>query len=151
MVRARSVTGRLADMRRVPLNVSIASVTSSPTGSWVGQNAPSPITAGGVDRVSLLPYKLQATTVISSELLRTATATADAIFAVELARALAAAEDRYFCDPLYSAVTELRPASVTNGLTPNNSTGSSAAQIVATLKRSSTPTTRQTAAWTPRC
>lgn len=133
LVRARSITGRM-DLRRVPLNVMMIGATISPSAGWVGENMPAPLSAAGLASFSLQPFKLRSDVVLTSELVRASTPQADVLMAHEMAAALAAAEDRRFIDPLYPAVEDVQPASVTSGLSANTSAGTSAANILADLE-----------------
>lgn len=135
LVRARSILGRVTGLRRVPLNVSMLKVSGGPTASWVAQGNPIPISQFSLERDALGVFKIGAAIVVTDELMLAAGEVADLAFTSELVRAVAAFEDRSFLDPGQGAVADTSPGSITAGLTPIASTGSSADQVRADIAK----------------
>ncbi|MEP6503260.1 MAG: phage major capsid protein [Betaproteobacteria bacterium] len=135
LVRARSILGRVTGLRRVPMNTSMLRVTGGPAASWVGQGIALPISKFSLERDSLGIFKIGAAVVVTDELMLAAGEVADLAFTSELIRAVAAFEDRSFLDPGRGAVADTAPASITAGLTPIASTGSSADEVRADVAR----------------
>ena len=135
LVRARSILGRVTGLRRVPMNTSMLRVAGGPTASWVAQGSPLPISKFSLERDALGVFKIGAAIVVTDELMVAAGEVADLAFASELVRAVAAFEDRQFLDPGQSAVADASPGSITAGLTPIVSSGSSADQVRADIAK----------------
>lgn len=113
----------------VPFNINIAGQTSGSTGYWVGEGQPKPVTRAGFNDVNLGWAKIAAICVLSEELVRFSSPNAETLMRNELAKAVAERADRDFIDPNKAAVAGVSPASVTNGVTPINSTGNDADAI----------------------
>lgn len=113
----------------VPFNINIAGQTSGSTAGWVGEAQPKPVTRAGFTSVNLGWAKIAAICVLSEELVRFSSPSAETLMRNELARAVAERADVDFIDPNKSAVPGVSPASVTNGVTPVTSTGNDADSI----------------------
>lgn len=133
-LRPMTILGRLGQNgipgpTMVPFNINIAGQTSGATGYWVGEGQAKPVTKAGFNNVNLPWSKIAAICVLSQELVRFSSPNAETLMRNELARAIAERADVDFIDPNVSAITGVRPASVTNGVTPVNSTGNDADAI----------------------
>lgn len=113
----------------VPFNINIAGQTSGSTAGWVGESQPKPVTRAGFTNVNLGWAKIAAICVLSEELVRFSSPNAETLMRNELAKAVAERADIDFIDPNKVAVTGVSPASITNGVTPINSTGNDADAI----------------------
>jgi HK97 family phage major capsid protein len=123
LLRPQVLTSRLTQLRAVPFNVRFPGQTSGSTVSWVGETSPKPVSALGFQDITLRFNKLAGIVVISEELARLSTPSAEAIIQGDLTAQIAQFTDDSFINPAYAAITDVRPASVTNGVTPIVATG----------------------------
>ncbi|USA39629.1 phage major capsid protein [Pelagerythrobacter marinus] len=127
-------TGNIPSLRSVPFDVPILVQTSGGEGYWVGEGKPKPLTKWGTERKKLEPLKVATIAAATEEMLRRSTLAADAWIRDELARALKERLDRDFIDPTKAAVSDVSPASITNGVTPIMSSGNDADSIRTDLR-----------------
>lgn len=114
LVREQAIVGRMAGLRRVPLNVSLAGINGGATAAWVGEREPKPVSEIALTGGQLPPRKIVAQIVVSAELVRMSGSEADALLRAELVRAAAEHLDTSFVDPSSTEITGVRPASVTS-------------------------------------
>jgi HK97 family phage major capsid protein len=126
-----TIVGQMTGLRRVPFNIRMAKTASGTSVGWVGQGKPKPVSAMDFDTVSLTWAKIAGIVVLTEELVRFSSPSAEAIVRDDMLKAIAAFKDAQFIDPTVAAVAGTNPASVTNGLTPVTSTGSSVAAVTA--------------------
>ena len=119
-------TNGIPSLRRIPFNVRIIEQTVGGTGYWVGQGAPKPLTSFGYAPVTNAITKVAAITVLTDELIRLATPSADMLARDGLTSALVERIDRDLIDPAEAGTANVQPASLTNGLTALTSAGTSA-------------------------
>ena len=119
-------TNGIPSLRRVPFNVRITGQTTGAVAQWVGEGAPKPMTAVEFNATTLLYTKIAAIAVITQELARFSTPSAEMLVRDELVRAIVERLDTDFIDPAAAAVSAVQPASITNGLTALSSAGTSA-------------------------
>jgi HK97 family phage major capsid protein len=129
-LRAQTIIGKFGmngvpSLRNLPFNIRIARMTSGLTGNWVGEGLAKPTSKGAVDAVTLPYHKVAALSVITQELARFSSPSAERVVRDELASAVRARIDADFVDPAITATTA-RPASITNGLTALSSAGTTA-------------------------
>jgi HK97 family phage major capsid protein/HK97 family phage prohead protease len=117
-LRPMTIIGRIDGLRRVPANVRIVGQTSGGTGYWVGQGKAKPITKFDFNATTLGFAKVAAISVITEELARFSSPNAETLVRQGLTEALQERIDIDFIDPDKAAVTNVSPASITNGLTP---------------------------------
>jgi HK97 family phage major capsid protein/HK97 family phage prohead protease len=118
--------GGIPSLRAVPFNVHIKGQTSGGAGYWVGQGAPKPLTKFDFNDTYLGWAKVANIAVLSEDLVRFSNPSAEALVRDSLAGALVARLDIDFVDPAKAAVTNVSPASITNGLTAIVSSGNDA-------------------------
>lgn len=118
----------------VPFNIEIIRQTSGGNGYWVGQGRPAPLTKFDFDRVQLGYTKLGNIAVLTKEQVRFSNPKADMLVRDAVAKALIAKSDSDFLNPSVAAVANVSPASLTNGVTPNNATGTDADAVRADLR-----------------
>jgi HK97 family phage prohead protease len=116
-------------LRRVPFRVPLISQTAGGAGYWVGEGAPKPLTSFNFSRTTLEPLKVANIAVVTMELLRDSSPSADLILRDQLAAALRARLDTDFIDPAKSASAGVSPASILNAQTPISSTGNTADDV----------------------
>ncbi len=122
-LRPQTIIGRIAGLRRVPFNIRYNQQTSKGTGYWVGEGAAKPLTSMGVSPNTLLWAKVACIAVITQELARFSSPSAETMVRDELARAIIERMDIDFVDPNKALVSGVSPASITNGVTPISSSG----------------------------
>jgi len=121
--------GNVPSLRTVPFRVPLIGQTGGGSGYWVGEGKPKPLTSFSFDRSTLEPLKVANIAVVTMELLRDSSPSADLILRDSLARALQERLDTDFIDPNKSASAGVSPASILNGISPITSTGNAAADI----------------------
>lgn len=124
----------IPSLRRVPFNVRIQAQSVAGSASWVGQGKPKPVTKFGYTSVTLGFTKIAAITVITDELARFSNPSAEALVRDQLREVVVARMDSDFINPAISETSNVRPASVTNGLTALTSAGTSAANVITDLQ-----------------
>ena len=128
-LRPRTLLGRIPNLRRVPFNVRFTSQTSGAVANWVGQGRAKPVTSFSTAAQTLAYTKIAAIAVITEELARFSSPSAETMVRDELARAVIERMDIDFIDPAQAAVANVNPASITNGLTALSSAGVAEANI----------------------
>lgn len=111
-------------LRQIPFNVRIVGQTSGGNADWVGEGAPKPLTSFDFNAVNLGWSKVAAISVLTNELIRFSDPSAERLVRDSLASAIIARIDQDFVDPAKAAVTNVSPASITNGATSVPSSGS---------------------------
>jgi len=134
-LRPRTIIGRfgrdgIPALRSVPFNVHIRGQNAGATGYWVGQGAPKPISAAGFSDTYLGWAKVAAISVLSQELMRFSNPSAEMLVRDELANAVIERLDTDFVDPTKAAVANVSPASITNGVTQIQASGTGTADDI---------------------
>lgn len=125
-------TNGIPPMNRVPFNMRQVVETAAMTANWVGEAKPKPVTKGGYTAQTLGHTKIAAIVIDSEEVLRfgnipgmsTETAMRDG-----LTRAVVKKIDMSLVDPALAAVSNVNPASLTNGLSLGSSAGNTADDV----------------------
>jgi len=128
-LRPMTIIGRMAGLRMVPFNVRMVSQTSGGAANWVGQAKPKPLTKFDYAPITLGIAKLAAIAVIADELAMLSAPSAETIVRDSLAGAIVQKMDHDFIDPTFAAVANVHPGSITNGVTPITSSGSTADDV----------------------
>jgi len=126
-LRPLTIIGRIPGLRRVPFNVQIPRATSGTSAGWVGENAPKPVSTMAFDNITLRWAKAAGIVVLTDELIRFSSPSAEAVVREDLADAIVQFLDRQFVDPSVAAVTNVSPASVLNGVSAVVPTGTTMA------------------------
>jgi HK97 family phage major capsid protein/HK97 family phage prohead protease len=124
-------TNGIPNLRRVPFNVMIKGQTSGGNGYWVGQGRPKPLTKFDFEPLTLRWAKVANIAVITEELARFSSPSAEQLVRDALAGAIIERMDIDFVDPDKVEVPDVSPASITHGAPAIPSTGSSTAHITA--------------------
>ncbi len=132
-LRPQTIIGRIPGLRRVPFNVRVVGQNNGATAYWVGQSKPKPLTRTDVTATTLGFAKIATIAVISDELARFSSPSAEMLVRDTLAAAVIERADVDFIDPTSAAVSNVNPASITYGLTPYNQSGTTADAIRADL------------------
>jgi HK97 family phage major capsid protein/HK97 family phage prohead protease len=122
-------SGGIPSLMRIPFRTPLILETGVPTGYWVGEGKPKPVSAGAYDRTTLDELKVAAISVVTEELLRKSSPSADALLRNSLARAVISTIDVTFIDPAVPASSGVSPASITNGVSAIASSGNDADAI----------------------
>ncbi|HQR77150.1 MAG TPA: phage major capsid protein, partial [Burkholderiaceae bacterium] len=109
-------------LRSVPANVTIKGQDGAATGYWVGESKGIPMSKADFSNVSLTPLKVAALTVLSNELIRDSSPSAEMLVRDALAEASAQKVDTTFLSTS-AASSGVSPAGILNGLTANTSEG----------------------------
>lgn len=128
-LRPRTILGRIPGLRRVPFKVKVPRQTGGATVSWVGERSVKPVSSLAFDTVTLEFSKIAGIIVISDELAKFSNPSAEAIIRQDLGDSIIQYMDSQFTDPTVAAVTNLSPASITNGVTPVTASGTTAAAL----------------------
>jgi HK97 family phage major capsid protein len=129
LLRPQTIIGRLDSVRRVPFNIRIPRQTAGTTGTFVGEGSPTPVKKLDFDNITLPWAKASTIVVITAELAKLSNPSAEALVRQDLMDGLAQYLDKRLIDPAYPGVANVSPASLTNGVTPTQSTGATLAAL----------------------
>lgn len=121
--------GGIPSLRRVPFRTPLIGQTGGGAAYWVGEGKPKPLTAFDFSRTTLDELKVATITVVTEELLRKSSPSADMILRDALAAAVAERIDIDFIDPAKAVSEGVSPASITNGVSAIASSGNTADDI----------------------
>jgi HK97 family phage major capsid protein/HK97 family phage prohead protease len=116
-------TNGIPSLRRVPFRVPLGSQTTGGSGYWVGEGQAKPLTRFDFSRTTMEPLKVANIAVVTRELLRDASISAEMLIRDGLAEALRERMDTDFINPAKAAVAGISPASITNGVSAVASSG----------------------------
>jgi HK97 family phage major capsid protein len=133
LLRPATIIGRIPGLRRVPFNTNVPIQTGGGTYGWVGQGAPKPVTSLTFGTVGLGITKCAGIIVLTEELVRVSSPSAEAVCRADMIAGIAQFLDAEFVDPAKAGVTNVAPASILNGITPIASGGPTAADAVQDL------------------
>lgn len=126
--------GGIPGLRNVPFRTPLVGQTSGGAGYWVGEGNAKPLTKFDFSRTTLDPLKVANIAVVTEEVLRDSSPSADAIIRDQLVAALRERLDIDFVDPLKDAAAGVSPASITYGVVAIGSTGNDAEAVRADVK-----------------
>lgn len=152
LLRNQTILGKLGSLTRVPFNTRIPRQTAGVTGAFVGEGAPAPVNKMDFDNVTLNWAKAECIVVLTKELVRLSSPSAEALARADLLNGVSEYLDKRFVDPSFAGVANVSPASVTNGVVALASGGSSVAAITDDAERMirafvTAKLTLQTGAW----
>ena len=111
-----TILGRIENLRRVPFRTPVSRSTASIVGYWAGNGRPKPLSAGSMDTATLHPATASGIVVVSREVATFAAPGSEAFLRDEMKAGLAKFLDEQFVDPANAGVTDVHPASITNGV-----------------------------------
>lgn len=120
-------------LREIPANVTIKGQDGTATGYWVGQSKAIPVSAQDFSAVTLPPLKVAALAVVSNELLRDSSPSAEMLVRDALVEACAQRVDATFFSTT-AASNGVSPAGLLNGLTAIGTTGPDGEHVRADVK-----------------
>ena len=113
--RPATILGKIPGLTRVPFNVSVPIQTAGGSYKWVGQAKAKPVTKLQFGSVSLGMAKAAGIIVLTEELVRSSSPSAEAIVRNDMIKGIAQFLDQQFTDPAVAAVANVSPASITFG------------------------------------
>lgn len=122
-------TNGIPSLRRIPFRVPLISQTAGGEGYWVGEGKGKPLTKFDFARTTLEPLKVANICVLTEEVIRDSSPSAEAIVRDQLVEALKARLDIDFIDPAKTASAGVSPASITNAA-PNGAASGTDAEAV---------------------
>jgi HK97 family phage major capsid protein/HK97 family phage prohead protease len=126
--------GNIPSLRRIPFNVKFPSQTSGGEGYWVGEGRAKPLTKFNFASTVLRWCKVANIAVLSEDLIRLSSPSAELIVRNSLAEALQARLDTDFVNPSLTAIADVRPASIAQGAATSACSGVDAAAVREDLK-----------------
>lgn len=117
-------------LRAIPFRVPLISQTAGGDGYWVGEGKAKPLTSFDFSRTTLTPLKVANIVVLTDEVIRDSSPSAEAIVRDQLAEALKARLDIDFINPAKTASAGVSPASITNGAPHSAASGTGDADDV---------------------
>jgi HK97 family phage major capsid protein len=138
-LRPQTILGRfgsngIPSLRRVPFRTALIGQDSGGSGYWVGEGKAKPLTSFSFTRTTLEPLKVANIAVVTEEVLRDSSPSAEMIVRDSLAAALRERLDTDFIDPAKSASAGVSPASIANGISPIPSNGGTADDVRADIQ-----------------
>ena len=127
-------TGNVPSLNRIPFNVRITGQTTGGNAYWVGEGAPKPLTSFDFTATELRWNKIATIAVLTNELIRFSNPSAERLVRDGLAAAVIERADIDFIDPTKTAVSNVSPASITNGATAIPSSGTTADDVRADIQ-----------------
>ncbi|WP_234851559.1 phage major capsid protein [Sinorhizobium meliloti] len=121
-------------LRRVPFRVPLIGQNSGGAGYWVGEGKAKPLTKFDFSRTTLNPLKVANIAVVTMEVLRDSSPSAETIVRDQLAAALRERLDLDFINPAKDAVPDVSPASILNGVAGIASSGNTADDVRTDLR-----------------
>ncbi len=121
--------GGIPQLRNVPFREPLISQTGGGSGYWVGEGKPKPLTAFDFARTTIEPLKVANIAILTEENIRSSAPSSELIVRDALRDALIETQDLAFIDPANAGVSDVKPASITNGAAAIASTGIDADDI----------------------
>jgi HK97 family phage major capsid protein len=134
LLRPMTVIGKLSGLRRVPFNIRVSGQDSGSTAYWVGQGKAIPVSKLNAIEVTLGIAKAAGLVVLTEELVRSSEPSAEMKVRDDLLGSITEFVDRQFLDPTVAAVSNVSPASITNGVTDLTPTGTDLAALRADVQ-----------------
>ena len=116
-------------LRSVPANVAIKGQDGAATANWVGESKAIPVSAQDYSTVSLTPQKVAALAVVSNELLRDSSPSAEMLVRDSLVEASAQKLDSHFFSTT-AASSGVYPAGILNGVVVGTTGGATEAELI---------------------
>jgi HK97 family phage major capsid protein/HK97 family phage prohead protease len=127
--------GRIPGLTRVPFNSRIPRENSVITATWVGEGASKPVAAGSFDTVTLTFAKTACIMGVTDELARFSSPSVEMLVRDNLAKGIAKFLDEQFIKPSVTAVTNVSPASITNGADSDAASGTDITAVIHDIRQ----------------
>lgn len=131
-LRPMTIIGKLP-LRRAPFNIRIPRQLTGGSAFWTGEGQAKPVTSLTFDNITMKWFKLATIAVITQELARFSSPAAEGLVRDALAKAIAYQADLDFIDPDNAGTTDVKPASILNGVTPIHASGTNEAALNADI------------------
>ena len=115
LLRPATILGKIPNLRNVPFNTKVPSQTAGGSYGWVGEAKPKPVTKLAFSSVTLPYAKVAGIIVLTEELVRLSSPSAEALCRHDMVQGIARFLDSQFIDPAVALVAGVSPASITNG------------------------------------
>jgi HK97 family phage major capsid protein len=116
-------TGSIPGLRAVPFDTALGISTAAGSGYWVGEGLPKPLTNFNFDKTTMPPLKCANIVVLTEDLLRRESYSAETLVRDEMVNALVQLIDSAFIDPTNAGTATVKPASVANGAPHGGASG----------------------------
>lgn len=123
LLRPATIIGRMQGLRRVPFMMRTARQLTGVSGGFVGEGAPKPVGRQTYDNVTLGFAKAAVIVVLSDELVRFSTPDAEMRARDDMIKGIGTFLDQRFIDPAFAGIPNVSPASITNGATRYQASG----------------------------
>lgn len=120
----------IPSLRNVPFDTALGISAGAGSGYWVGEGKPKPLTSFDFNKTTLAPLKCANIVVLTEELLRRESASAEVMVRDEMRNALVALIDDSFIDPSNAGSAGVEPASIANGAPHSAASGTGDADDV---------------------
>lgn len=134
LLRPKMVIGRMTQLNRVPFLSRQGRALTGVTGSFVGEGLPKPVQKQTYDNVTLGYAKVAVIVVLSEEAVRFSSIQAEMRARDDMIKGVSTYIDKRFMDPMYSAVANVSPASITYGARRRQASGTTLAAIDADVR-----------------
>jgi len=128
LLRARTIMDRMPGLRNSPFNVRIPTQSDGATVDWVGEGGVKPVSDLGFDTVTLGHHKIAGIVVLTDELIKLSSPSAEETVRRDLVEQIARFKDRQFIDSTVTA-TANRPAAITQGVSSPAASGTTAEDL----------------------
>ncbi len=132
MVNAEAIIGKVQGFRRTPFNIPIITQTGGSTFEWVGESGVKPVGELSFTRDTLSHHKVAGIVVLTEELIRLSTPSAEASVRRDLVEQCAVFLDEQFIQVAITAGAD-NPASITAGVSSPSASGTTLAALMADL------------------
>jgi HK97 family phage major capsid protein/HK97 family phage prohead protease len=129
LLRPKTIIGRVPGFNKVPFNIPLIEQTGGSTFAWVGEGGSKPIGELAFTRTTFGYNKVAGIIVLTDELVRLSTPSAEEKVREDLVKACAKFLDEAFIQVAKTAVAGVNPASITNGVTSPAASGSTLADL----------------------
>jgi len=126
--------GNIPSLSRIPFRTPYLTQTTAGAGYWTGEGKGKGLTQFDGARATLEPLKVANIAVLTKEVLRDSSPSAEVWVRNQLVEAVRARMDIDFIDPAKAASAGISPASITNGITPITASGLTADDVRSDLK-----------------
>lgn len=131
LLRPATIIGQIDGFRRVPFNVRIPRQTAGATAGWVGEAKSKPVSKLAFDALQVPFSKIAVISVITEELARFSSPSAEALVQADLRKAISEFMNQQFIDPSVAGTPGLSPESITHAGNEVPSTGAGVAAVMA--------------------
>jgi HK97 family phage major capsid protein len=132
---ANTVLSKIVGFTMVPFNVRVPRQTGAVVSTWVGEGASKPVGKLAFDTVTLRWAKTAAIIVFTQELAQFSNPAVETLVRNSLAHGIAQFLDTQFFDPSVTAVSNVSPASITNGAANDPGSGTDFNAVINDIKQ----------------